>query len=77
MGKAMREAPAQAELRPTSAGAFGVILPYGVTPLNSAVEWSTNFIEGDLWAGHAGSPGSGRVRLRPNRGFPRHPALWT
>jgi hypothetical protein len=62
MGKATREAPAQAELRPTSAGAFRVILLCGVTPLNSAVDWSTNFIRGDVAGqGHAGSPGSDRA----------------
>jgi hypothetical protein len=35
MGKATREVPAQAELRPTSAGAFGVILLCDVTPHES------------------------------------------
>jgi hypothetical protein len=30
--EAMREAPAQAELRPTCAGAFRIILPCDVTP---------------------------------------------
>ena len=32
MGEAARKAPAQAELRPTSAGASRIILPCGVTP---------------------------------------------
>ena len=32
MGKATREAPAQTELRPTSAGPFRVILPCDATP---------------------------------------------
>jgi hypothetical protein len=36
IGEAMRQAPAQAELRPTSAGAFGVTLSCDVTPMNSS-----------------------------------------
>jgi hypothetical protein len=48
VGEAKRETPAQTELRPTSAGAFRVILLCEVIPTCSLVNWLTNFIGGSL-----------------------------
>ena len=45
--EATLEAPAQAELRPTCAGAFRVILPCNATPDEILVSLPANFIRGD------------------------------
>jgi hypothetical protein len=54
-----------------AAGTSDVTLPCDVTPTNSS-NWSTNSIGGDLIDE---ATRRGRVRLRPNRGFPCHLAL--
>ena len=64
LGEATREAPAQTELRPTSAGAFRVILPCDVTPMNTSVDWSTNCIGGDV-TGEATREAPAQTELRP------------
>jgi hypothetical protein len=46
MGEATREAPAQAELRPTSAGARRAVLPYDATPPGILIDWSNRFCRG-------------------------------
>ena len=72
MGKATRKAPAQTELRPTSAGAFRAVLPYDATPQEFLCQLVDQFVEDNV-VGEATHVG--RVRLRPNRGFPGEPAL--
>ena len=44
--EATLEAPAQAELRPTCAGAFRVILPCDATPDEILVEFAGQFYKG-------------------------------
>jgi hypothetical protein len=64
MGKATREAPAQAELRPTSAGACGVNLPYDVIPPDCSVASAINSIGGELM-GKATREAPAQAELRP------------
>jgi hypothetical protein len=78
MGKATREAPAQAELRPTSAGACGVKLPYDLISQNCSVASATNSIRGELMGKvtreapvraepHPTEPGSGAITITITR----------
>ncbi len=48
MGKATREAPAQTELRPTSAGAFRVVLPYDAPPHEFLCQLVDQFVGDDV-----------------------------
>ena len=74
--EATLEAPAQAELRPTCAGAFRVILPCDATPDEILVSLPVNFIRGDaICEASAGSHGSGGASPYLRRGFPYHPGL--
>ena len=59
------------------AGAFRVILPCDAIPhMNFFVSWPANFIRDDaICEATRRQRGIGRVRLRPNRGFPCLPAL--
>jgi hypothetical protein len=64
MGEVARQTPAQAELRPTCAGAFRVILTCDVSPQEFSGDWSTNPIGGDVM-GEVARQTPAQAELRP------------